>query len=236
MQVCPTKLKARLSYGAANLSSQHDIFEAGERSKAMQPERRQTGTAARWSMRSLLALVTTGCLTGCASLLPTSKTEMKMPWQNYAEAKATFDRIIVQRTTIDELNAMAINADVTPNIVSLNHTDLLRRLANVPLLDPGMLDDGLRACLIKRQKCTGLEIEQTHTERERIGSFWLDVLGFRQDTSVTGWRFNAVIVLDENVVIFKVWSGQPNIRRLEEERNPLGPLQGVGAALIRKLY
>ena len=183
-----------------------------------------------------LALGALSCIAGCASLLPTSKVEMKMPWQNYAEAKATFDRIIIQHTTIDELNAMAINADVTPNIVLLNQTDLLRRLANVPLLDPGMLDDGLRACLIKRQKCTGLEIEQTHTERERIGSFWLDVLGFRQEASVTGWRFNAVIVLDENVVIFKVWSGQPNIRKREEERNPLGPLQGFGSALIRKLY
>ena len=193
-------------------------------------------SAAGRAMLMWLALAALSCLEGCASLLPTSKVEMKMPWQNYAEAKATFDRIIIQRTTIDELNAMAINADVTPNIVSLNQTDLLRRLANVPLLDPGMLDDGLRACLIKRQKCTGLEIEQTHTERERIGSFWLDVLGFRQETSVTGWRFNAVIVLDENVVIFKVWSGQPNIRKREEERNPLGPLQGIGSALIRKLY
>ena len=202
----------------------------------MQPVPSQTGAATGFAMRSWLALAALSCLAGCASLLPTSKVEMKMPWQNYAEAKATFDRIIIRHTTIDELNAMAISAEATPNIVSLNHTDLLRRLANVPLLDPGMLDDGLRACLIKRQKCTGLEIEQTHTERERIGSFWLDVLGFRQETSVSGWRFNAVIVLDENVVIFKVWSGQPNIRRLEEERNPLGPLQGVGAALMRKLY
>ena len=99
-----------------------------------------------------------------------------------------------------------------------------------------MLNDGLRACLIKRQNCTGLEIEQTHTERERVGSFWRGVLGFRQKTSVTSWRFNAVIVLDENVVIFKVWSGQPNRRKLEEECNPLGALKGVGAARIGKLY
>ena len=150
--------------------------------------------AVTWFSRAaygLITLATFSALSGCASLLPTSKSEVKMPWQDYAEAKATFDRIIVQHTTSDELNAMAISADVTPNIVSLNHTDLMRRLANVPLLDPGMLDDGLRACLIKRQKCTGLEIEQTHTERERIGSFWLDVLGFRQETSVTGWRFSA---------------------------------------------
>ncbi len=202
----------------------------------MQPELGRSALATSRPMRTWLALAAIGCLTGCASLLPTSKVEMKMPWQNYAEAKATFDRIVIRHTTIEELNAMAIHADVTPNIVSLNHTDLLRRLANVPLLDPAMLDDGLRACLVKRQKCTGLEIEQTHTERERIGSFWLDVLGFRQETSVTGWRFNAVIVLDENVVIYKVWSGQPNVRKLEEERNPLGPLQGVGSALLRKLY
>jgi len=175
-------------------------------------------------------------LVGCASLLPTSRTDVQMPWQDYAEAKRTFDRIVIRHTTIDELNAMGISADVTPNIESLNHSDLLRRLANVPLLEPDMLDEGLRACLIKRQKCTGLEIEQTHIERERIGSFWLDVFGFRQETSVSGWRFNAVIVLDENVVVYKVWSGQPNIRKFEEERNPLGPLQGVGAALFRKLY
>ena len=88
-----------------------------------------------------------------------------------------------------------------------------------------MINDGLRACLIKWQNCTGLEIEQTHTERESVGGFWLDIFGFRQETSLTGWRFNAVTVLDENVVILKVWSGQPNIRKLEEERNPLEALQ-----------
>ena len=77
-------------------------------------------------MRRWLALVVGSCLAGCASLLPTSNAKMKMPWQNYAEAKAAFDRFITQHTAIDELNAMAINADVTPNIASLNHTDLLR--------------------------------------------------------------------------------------------------------------
>ena len=188
------------------------------------------------STQILIASTALSMLVGCASLLPTSRTDVQMPWQDYAEAKRTFDRIVIRHTTIDELNAMGISADVTPNIESLNHSDLLRRLANVPLLEPDMLDEGLRACLIKRQKCTGLEIEQTHIERERIGSFWLDVFGFRQETSVSGWRFNAVIVLDENVVVYKVWSGQPNIRKFEEERNPLGPLQGVGAALFRKLY
>ena len=99
-----------------------------------------------------------------------------------------------------------------------------------------MLDGGLRDCLRKLQKCTAFEIEQNYIHRERIGNFWFDFLNFRRETRSTGWKFNAIIVLDDGLVVYKVWSGKPNIRELEDSRNPLGPLQGIGEATLRQRF
>ncbi|HSC82204.1 MAG TPA: hypothetical protein VLC30_01175, partial [Pseudomonas sp.] len=40
--------------------------------------------------------------------------------------------------------------------------------------------------------------------------------------------FRAVFVLVDDTLVHKVSNGEPNIRRFEVKRNPLGPLQGAG--------
>ncbi|MGZ5884567.1 MAG: hypothetical protein ACXWJE_09420, partial [Burkholderiaceae bacterium] len=56
--------------------------------------------------RILLIAGFMGALAGCSSLLPHSTQEVKTPWNNYAEAQATYDKIIPAKTTLAELKKL----------------------------------------------------------------------------------------------------------------------------------
>jgi hypothetical protein len=172
-------------------------------------------------------------LSGCGSLLPHSTQEVKTPWNSYADAQALYDKIIPAKTSLAELKKLGFDPEQTSNISILNHADLLRRLLGAGSFDIGLLDNALRACLSAQSTCFAYEIEQTFTDKKRTGNFWLDFLNFDKRTDITGWQFDAIIVLNEDIVIYKQWSGKPSIHQSERERNPLGPLQGWGPSLIQ---
>lgn len=173
-------------------------------------------------------------LFGCSALLPSSKIEMQTPWKFYEEAQLMFEKIVVGNTRTEQLKSLGIDAVDTPNVAVLSHAELIRRFASMPAIDASMLDEKLRRCFENQQKCSGLEIEQRHSVRERVGSFWLDFLGFYRKTRLSGWKFNAVIVLNDGVVVYKVWTGTPNINEVEENKYPLGPFQSIGEAALRQ--
>jgi hypothetical protein len=175
-------------------------------------------------------------LAACAALLPTSRVDVQTSWRNYGEARALFEKITINQTRAEDLKAFGIDAETTPNVASLNHADLLRRFATAPAMDTNMIDEGLRACLRKLQKCTAIEVEESHLQRERLGNFWLDFLNFRRETKISGWKFDAIFVMDDGLVVYKVWTGKPVIREFEESRNPLGPFQGVGETTLRQRF
>ena len=52
-----------------------------------------------------------------------------------------------------------------------------------------------------------------------------DVFNFRKKRELQGWSFKAVFVFVNDVLVHKVSNGEPNIHRLEDKKNPLGPLQ-----------
>lgn len=69
--------------------------------------------------------------------------------------------------------------------------------------------------------------------RNRYGSFWADMLNFTRKTDIVGWRFNAVVLITDDVVVYKLTGGQPAIHEHEESTNPLGPFQGAGERILR---
>ena len=62
----------------------------------------------------------------------------------------------------------------------------------------------------------------------------LDSLNFKRRTEISGWRFTGLIVLKDDLVVYKLWGGQPSIKESEETRNPLGPFQGVAEGAARR--
>ena len=174
-----------------------------------------------------------GCvaiLTSCSSLLPDSRQETQAPWSTYADARAMFDKIVLGKTTLTELRAFGVDPDKTPNVALLSNTDLLRRLLPSASFDLRQLDEGLQECIAAKDHCFGYEIEQSSLERKRRGNFWLDFLNFERQIDITGWQFDAVVVIKKDTVVYKTWSGKPSVRKFEEEHSPLGPLQGLGSS------
>ena len=68
-------------------------------------------------------------------------------------------------------------------------------------------------------------------KRTRVGNYWLDSLQFYRVTDVTGWSFNALVLIVDGRAVYVIYGGQPLVREQETNKQPLGPLQGWGDAL-----
>jgi hypothetical protein len=175
--------------------------------------------------------VTLCLLAGCSGLLPKSQQITKSPWQTYREAQQTFDLIVPGKTTAEELKALSLDPETVPNIAILNYSDVLRRFMLNQSVTLSELDHGVQECVRARTVCRGLEINQRLVKKHRNGSFWLDVLGFKRETHTEGFRFNALVLLKDGVVVYKLTGGQPVIQETEQSQNPLGPVQSIGSKL-----
>lgn len=170
-------------------------------------------------------------LAGCTSLLPRTKETTKSPWASYRAVQRTFDQIVPGKTTAAELRDLSLDPEDMPNISILNYSDVLRRFMVNPSITLEDLDQGVQECVRARTDCRGLEINQRLVQKHRNGSFWLDVFGFRRETHTEGWRFNGLILLKADVVVYKLTGGQPAIQESEQSNNPLGPVQSIGSKL-----
>lgn len=172
------------------------------------------------------------CLGGCSSLLPKGETETEGPWQTFGEAQQTFDKIIPHQTTVEELKQLKLDPASNPNITILNYSDLLRRFIPSPTINAHDLDPGVQECISAKTACKGYEIDQRVMKRKRDGNFWADFLNFKRKVDIVGWRFNGVILIKDNLVVYKLTGGQPAIHEREENKNPLGPFQGIGESRL----
>jgi hypothetical protein len=170
-------------------------------------------------------------LAGCTGLLPRSQEITASPWQSYREAQRTFDLIVPGVTTAEDLRELKLDPETVPNIAILNYSDVLRRFMLNQSVTLSDLDHGVQECVRAKTVCRGLEINQRLVKKHRNGSFWLDVFGFKRETHIEGWRFTGLILLKEDVVVYKLSGGQPAIQESEHSHNPLGPVQSIGSKL-----
>lgn len=173
-------------------------------------------------------------LAACSMLLPRSEVVTESPWQSFEEAQRIFDQIILHKTTAADLKRLKLDPASNPNVTILSYSDVLRRFIPGPLVDVSSLDVGVQECLRTTIQCQGYEIDHRVLKRNRYGNFWADLFNFRRKTDIVGWRFNAVLLITGDVVVYKLTGGQPAIHEHEESNNPLGPLQGMGESIIRR--
>ncbi len=171
-------------------------------------------------------------LAGCSAMLPKSHTVTQSPWASYRDAQLTFDKIIPGQTTSNELHDLQLDPQANPNIAILNYADVLQRFVPNASIRMDDLDHGVRECLSAKTLCTGYAIAQKSVVKTREGNFFADVLGFHRETYTTGWKFDALILIKEGVVIYKLTGGQPSISEREDTKNPLGPVMGLGQKLF----
>lgn len=171
-------------------------------------------------------------MVGCSAMLPKAQQETVSPWNNFDEAKAAFDQIELGGSDRDSVHKLGFDPSTTPNVQILNYSQIAHSvLPGDRLIPDGEVPTAIRTCVLAQERCVGYLLEESRIKRNRVGNFWTDFLNFQRETLTTGWRFNALVVLVDNRVVFKQWSGQPSIREIGVSRNPLGPLQGAGERL-----
>lgn len=188
----------------------------------------------RHRTRYVAALIGPLLLTNCTALLPQSESGGQSKWDSFAAAKNTFNSIKPYETRKPELVALGLDPASNSNITILNYSDVIRRFIPSSAISSENVDQGINDCIAVKDACSAYEVDVKSTKRKRAGNFWLDSLNFKRRTEISGWRFTGLIVLKDDLVVYKLWGGQPSIKESEETRNPLGPFQGVAEGAARR--
>ena len=183
-----------------------------------------------WRLLALGATLIAAALTivNCSGALPRSEKTMRSPWKSFDEAKAAYDKILPNHTTVEELKALGYDPYTTPNIHILTYLDVIERFIPNEAIHVEDLDPGVRECIQARNECMAYEATPGKTKRKRTGNVMLDMLGFKRKTHETGWSFEALVLLKNGRVVYKLWGGTPVIDERNERKKPLGPLQDAG--------
>ncbi len=170
-------------------------------------------------------------MTGCSSMLPRAFSESSQ-FEDFDAAHRAIDALVPMKSDVAELSRLGIDPVKQANTTILTQADVVRRFVPSSLLKREDLDPGVLACLEARDACRGWEITAAHITKARTGNFFADFTNFSRRTETTGWRFNALILLVNDVVVYRAWGGQPNVNEIESTTNPLGPLQDMGPAIV----
>jgi len=181
----------------------------------------------------VLVIMSALLLSACGSPLPRSEEVTKSPWTSFDQAMAAYDKVILNKTTVKQLRQLGFDPYSTPNVKILSYLDVIQKFMPTNSVKLEQLPSSVRRCLAKQETCIAYEAHPGIIKRKRVGSVFNDLLGFKRKTIETGWRFDALIVLDNGVAVYKVWSGIPIIDSEKSRKNPLGPLQGSGGSLAR---
>lgn len=168
---------------------------------------------------------------GCSSMLPRAVSESS-PFKSFDEARNAVDGLVPMKSDVAALTRLGIDPVHHPNTIILTPADIVRQFVPSALLKREDLDPGVLACLEARDACRGWQMTAARIVKARTGNFFSDFTNFKRRSETTGWRFNAIVLLVNDVVVYRAWGGQPNVNETELNTNPLGPLQEMGPAII----
>lgn len=182
-----------------------------------------------WKYAFTLAVVL--LTSACSSLLPVSRSDASS-FKSFDEARDAVVALVPMQSKRSSLTKDGIDFATQPNTKILTHADVVRLLVPAGLLQRGDLDPGILVCVEARDACQGLDINASRIAKTRTGSFFADFINYRQRTETTGWRFNALILYVDDLVVYRSWGGQPKVEELDVSNRPLGPFQDIGPALV----
>lgn len=182
-----------------------------------------------WKLALSLGLLV--LTSGCSTWLPESRTDTT-PFKSFDEARAAVEALVPMKSDRAALEENGFNPTKHPNTTLLTHADVARRFLPSAILQREDLDPGILRCLEARDDCHGIEVIGAKIARARKGSFWADFFNFQRRTETTGWRFNALVLMVKDLVVYRSWAGQPVIDEKEVTRNPLGPFQDIGPSAV----
>lgn len=164
-------------------------------------------------------------LAGCAGVLPTETSQQKQPWVTFKDVETAYSSVELGKTTKEELKSKGFNPENTSNIIILSYLDVVKHFS--PILTKEDLPQGVQDCISAKENCIAYMASPTNITHKRVGNVAMDLLGFKKKTKTTGWRFDAMFVMVDGVVTYKLWSGTPDIEQYSSKTQPLGPAQNL---------
>lgn len=188
-------------------------------------------------LRSVLNFLIALALAGCTSLLPRGSISNSTRFASFDEARLAAEQVLPLKTRIQELGPLGFDIRDGENVTLVSYPEIVVRLTPHPGVPISLLDEGTRQCIDIQLACRGYVFRFERENRQREGNFWMDFFNVRRTTHLTGWRFEALIVVSNDTVLFRNYSGLARIERVEQQTNPLGPFQpageSAGASLLR---
>lgn len=172
----------------------------------------------------------------CTSLLPSSSTESPSAFSSFDGARQALVKVVPNQTTLDGLAALGFNPQASANVTLIPYPEVVGRLVPYSAIQKDDLDPGVRACIQAQSACRAYVFRFNSEQRKREGGFWLDFLNIKRITNITGWRFEGMVVVNDQVVLFRNYSGEEKIDRTERQTNPLGPFQPAGESAGRTIF
>lgn len=177
------------------------------------------------------SLVLVTLASACSSMLPVSHSDASS-FQSFEAARDAVVALVPMKSSRKAAEKDGIDFAKQPNTKILTHSDVVRLLVPTGLLKREDLDPGILVCLEARDACNGLDITASRIAKTRTGNFFADFINYRQRTETTGWRFNALILYVNDLVVYRSWGGQPKVDELDVATRPLGPFQDLGPAMV----
>ncbi len=164
-------------------------------------------------------------LAGCSFLLPSKETQKNDQWHSFDQVQTLYEKITPDKTTVVQLKQLGFDPYVENNVKIESYLDTRTRFD--PFSTGKNIPPTVEKCLKKFDRCYAYVVDVSYDYEKRVGNAFLDLTGFRKEILTTGWSFQAVFVIEEDTVVYKLWSGQPNKKAYVDEIRPLGPLQSL---------
>ena len=173
--------------------------------------------------------------TGCKSLFPQNESISESRWQSWSDVNAAFGKIIPHKTTVNDLRTLGFDPDISPNIKILTAVEIIPMFR--PCLDIRMqeLPEGVQEYFLAKTNTCAYLIDLQNTRDKRQGNLFLDALGFKRVTHQSGWNFRGLILIKGNLVVYKLFSGEPQLSREDKQVKPLGPFQEIDDTVVHSI-
>ncbi len=193
------------------------------------------GYGARRYARLAAIIGVTLALVGCGGLglLPHgSDLSSNETCKNYNDVVVAYSNIVPGQTREAELSKLGFDATLQPNAEQISYLGVIERFMPRDSIRFDHLASPVRDCIQAQERCSAYVFHPSRLEKERMGSVFLDLLGFERTTLDHGWAAEVVLLVQDGRVAYKVMSGKPNIQDYHDKVQPLGPFQDLGNAVV----
>lgn len=183
-------------------------------------------------LRLFLWMLGLTALCGCESmrnrLLPESTTRQNAGFESYESVIEAYQGVVPGVTPSAQLPSLGFNIETASNMEVLSYLGVMERFMPREAIKLETLAPAVRTCILAQHYCTGYVFKPSLRVDQRQGNVALDALSFRRMTLTTGWSAEVILLVQDNVVTYKLFSGQPRQENTSLRVQPLGPLQDSG--------